>query len=58
MQMYCLSYLIKMMKNRKKYDVKKEPDRNPARVYYPISYEKPDANVMLSIKYKNDHRSL
>jgi hypothetical protein len=22
-----------------------KPDRNPARIYYPISYEKPEANI-------------
>ena len=26
-------------------DIKREPDKNPARIYYPISYEKPKTKV-------------
>jgi hypothetical protein len=34
--------------------LKRKPDRNPARVYYPISYEKPKANLYCNFFDKND----
>lgn len=33
------------MANKYDFTQNVKPDRNPARIYYPISYEKPKANI-------------